>query len=177
MSDADIEDKLMLLVPLYDGNGQGIDLAELTQLVVKSVQAQTGGVGATRLEQERREAGLLSSPPVDLAALLGENTVASLEEMWREIREVQEELFLRTLRTQQNLATLASPLAPKDEEELRKAQGVDKAQETWAPPGAKALGMSAEVMIRACRHRPSVRVLLETFLHANTALMASDDHW
>ena len=64
-----------------------------------------------------------------------------------------------------------------DEEELRKAQGVDKAQETWAPPGAKALGMSAEVMIRACRHRPSVRVLLETFLHANTALMASDDHW
>ena len=40
MSDADIEEKLMLLVPLYDGNGQGIDLAELTQLVVKSVQAQ-----------------------------------------------------------------------------------------------------------------------------------------
>jgi hypothetical protein len=161
VSDADIEEKLMLLVPLYDGNGQGIDLAELTQLVVKSVQAQTGAVGATRLEQERREAGLLSSPPVDLAALLGESTVAALEMMWHEIKEVQEELYLQTLR-KQNLATSASPLAPKEEEELRKAQG------TWTPPGAKPLGMSAEVMIRACRHRPSVRLLLETFLNANT---------
>ncbi len=141
VSDADIEDKLTLLVPLYDVEGGGMDLSELTQLIVKSVQGHSGDVGASRLEQERREMGIMSSPPVDLAGLLGEGTVGALEEVWHEVKEVQEETTL-SLQSGQ----------PQSE------------YDSWA---AKTMGISAEIILRACRERPAVRAFLEAFLHAD----------
>ena len=74
LKETSVSEKLGLIVPLYDtegdkhthGKGDGlISLAELLMIVVRSVQGNVGDVGSSRLEQERRDMGLQGAPPID----------------------------------------------------------------------------------------------------------------
>jgi len=134
----DVDEKAALLVPLYDVKGQGIDLAELTTLIVKSVQGDVGEVGATRAEQERREMGITQPPPIDLSLVLGEGTLVALGEVWNAIKAEQESLHSK-----------GDNDRPADE------------YDSWA---AKQQGISVHVLLSACKNRPIVRSFLEGYL-------------
>jgi len=142
VADVPVEAKVELVVPLFDVEGGGVDLSEFTMMVVKSVQANMGDVGASRIEQERRELGLSGTPPLDLIALLGEETVVEIEEVWRQIKEEQEKH--------------AAKSAPRPD---------DYEHDAWAAKNAGGIGLG--VLLAACTARPMVHDFLSKHLKAH----------